>query len=114
MAAAPAEPGRGQHCQAGAEGRRSQRPLQPEGRDRARGRECAPGGDSAARAAKAAKSAETLWLADLEHFETVYSTFNAKKKAIVEEAQLVQAGVIKPIPKKRTYAKKEVKNVITM
>jgi DNA topoisomerase-2 len=59
----------------------------------------------------AAKSAETLWLADLEHFETVYSTFNAKKKAIVEEAQLVQAGVIKPIPKKRTYAKK---NVVTM
>jgi hypothetical protein len=64
----------------------------------------------------AAKSAETLWLADLENFESVYTTFCAKKKSIVEEAQRVQDGVVKPIPKKRTYAKKEVgaKNVVSV
>jgi len=64
----------------------------------------------------AAKSAETLWLADLENFESVYTTFCAKKKSIIEEAQRVQDGVVKPIPKKRTYAKKEVgaKNVVSV
>jgi DNA topoisomerase-2 len=62
----------------------------------------------------AAKSCEQLWLADLEHFESVYSVFCSKKKDLSDEAQRVQDGVVKPIPKKRTYAKKETKNVITV
>jgi DNA topoisomerase-2 len=55
------------------------------------------------------KSSETLWLADLEIFEEAYVRFTARKKEIVDEAQRVQAGVVKAVPKKRTYAKKDTK-----
>ena len=59
----------------------------------------------------AAKSPEKLWLADLENFESIYTVFCGKKRDIADEAQRVQDGVVKPIPKKRTYAKKEEKGV---
>jgi DNA topoisomerase-2 len=55
------------------------------------------------------KSSEILWLADLEKFEEAYSVFLTKKKEIVDEAQRVQTGVVKPVPKKRTYLKKVTK-----
>jgi hypothetical protein len=54
----------------------------------------------------AAKSAETLWLADLDRFDEAYTAFCEKKAAVIAEAQKVQAGVVKAVPKKRTYAKK--------
>lgn len=60
------------------------------------------------------KSQEELWLEDLAKFEEMYSTFCAKKKDIVDEAHKVQAGVVKPVPKKRTYAKKEKGVVVNM
>ena len=52
----------------------------------------------------AAKSAEMLWLADLETFVVAYDAFVAKKAAIAVEAQKTQA--VKAVPKKRVAAKK--------
>jgi hypothetical protein len=57
----------------------------------------------------ASKSAEMLWLADLDKFAEAYSAFSERKKMVIDEAQRVQAGVVKAVPKKRTYAKKAPK-----
>jgi DNA topoisomerase-2 len=57
----------------------------------------------------ASKSAEMLWLADLDKFAEAYSAFSERKKMVIDEAQRVQAGVVKAVPKKRTYAKKATK-----
>jgi hypothetical protein len=57
----------------------------------------------------ASKSAEMLWLADLDKFAEAYSAFSERKKMVIDEAQRVQAGVVKAVPKKRTYAKKAAK-----
>jgi hypothetical protein len=50
-----------------------------------------------------------LWLADLDKFAEAYSAFSERKKRVIYEAQRVQAGVVKAVPKKRTYAKKAPK-----
>lgn len=52
----------------------------------------------------ASKSAETLWLEDLDVFDDVYKKFCDKKKAIYEEAQQVKET--KHVAKKRVLAKK--------
>ncbi len=51
----------------------------------------------------AAKSAETLWLSDLDNFEIVYKTFCDTKQAIYEEAQKVKE--VKHEKKKRVQKK---------
>ena len=53
----------------------------------------------------AAKSAETLWLADIETFMSVYHVFLAKKAAIYAEAQKVK--VVGGGKKKIAVAKKK-------
>jgi DNA topoisomerase-2 len=59
----------------------------------------------------AAKSAEMLWLSDLDRFEVAYAAFSEKKAAVIAEAQKAQSGLVKAVPKKRTYAKKGTLNV---
>ena len=56
----------------------------------------------------AAKSAEMLWLSDLDRFEVAYTAFSEKKAAVIAEAQKAQSGLVKAVPKKRTYANKKV------
>jgi hypothetical protein len=53
----------------------------------------------------ASKSAETLWLADIETFVGVYEVFLAKKAAIYAEAQKVK--VVGGSKKKAAVAKKK-------